>query len=284
MRIAALGMAVVICCTLPSLCFALPAGASPGCHGHHRPAPQPAHSCCYAAQQIPAVVPVAPSPVGLTCINHWSSAPETSGPRAGMVRAVAIGSPSPRFPPLFASRRSLLGMQRFAARSRIFWRREWNGWAKKCLRVSVCVGCCFAGLAAAVRGPDICQPGFRATADAGKAAFRRSPEHARHETPCARVTQDFRGGNRAAHHLRHQRGAELHARIDAHDHEGEMDADASWAGVSERARAERAARLGQSVLHKLDHADGAASPGAGYFHRAHHAELGAGDCIEALLP
>ena len=26
------------------------------------------------------------------------------------------------------------------------------------------------------------------------------------------------------------------------------------------------------------------STGAGYLHRAHHAELGAGDCIEALLP
>ena len=96
MRIVALAMVMVICSTLMFLCLALPASASPatnsGCHGHHGPLPQPAHSCCYAAQQAPAALPVAPSPIGLTWFANRISAIDLGGPRADAVREVVIGS------------------------------------------------------------------------------------------------------------------------------------------------------------------------------------------------
>lgn len=47
--------------------FAGVADTSSGCNGHHRPipAPSPAHNCCVAAHQVPAIVPIAQFQAGL---------------------------------------------------------------------------------------------------------------------------------------------------------------------------------------------------------------------------
>ena len=96
LRIVALGMAVVIGCTLPSLCFIVPPGASHGCHGHHSPAPQPAHKCC--ASQQPAVVAPHPPPVfRISYVGLMNVAENDATPR-GIIPALAMDSPSPPSP------------------------------------------------------------------------------------------------------------------------------------------------------------------------------------------
>lgn len=71
---------------VPMLCFAFVAdgvatgttSAPGGCHGHHGPMPQPAHACCYAAHQVPAATPIAPSPAALDSTIRWIAGFENS--------------------------------------------------------------------------------------------------------------------------------------------------------------------------------------------------------------
>jgi len=95
LRIVALGMAVVIGCTLPSLCFIVPPGASHGCHGHHNPAPQPAHGCCFIAHQFPSATQPAPSMPGLVCVSHSSGNPDRSSYPVAAIQRVVVDDASP---------------------------------------------------------------------------------------------------------------------------------------------------------------------------------------------
>jgi hypothetical protein len=98
LRIVALGMAVMACCTLPSQCFVLPGSASPaprGCHGHHSPAPQPAHSCCFIAHQYPSATQPAPSMPGLVCVSHSSGNPDRSSYPVAAIQRIFVSDASP---------------------------------------------------------------------------------------------------------------------------------------------------------------------------------------------
>ena len=96
MRIAIVAMALSL--TLPAFCFVWMPGASLGTnsggHGHHGPMPQPAHSCCYAAHQVPAV-PAARTLVGITCVVHWIIVPKLATPQDGLASEIAADNPSP---------------------------------------------------------------------------------------------------------------------------------------------------------------------------------------------
>lgn len=78
--------------------------------------------------------------------------------------------------------------------------------------------------------------------------------------------------------------ADLHSRADAHDDEGQVDADVPRRGISQSAATERTAWLRQGVFDQLVHADGAAPVGAGHLHNARDAQLRAWNGDESLLP
>src|SRR5919197_372639 len=53
-----------VCFASPVWQFGYPASEMPsGCHGNHGPMPSPAHTCCFAAHQVAAATPIAPSSV-----------------------------------------------------------------------------------------------------------------------------------------------------------------------------------------------------------------------------
>jgi hypothetical protein len=62
---------------ISTMCFASPMSAitpvssgmpEGGCHGHHGPMPSPAHTCCFAAHQVPAATPIAPPPMAMDAV------------------------------------------------------------------------------------------------------------------------------------------------------------------------------------------------------------------------
>jgi len=84
------------------VCFASSAGVAGtpgGCHGHHGPMPMPfpAHSCCFAAHQIPAVGPIAPSQLAFdACEAHVvNSAAVDQSHRAEAASVSAIDTSPP---------------------------------------------------------------------------------------------------------------------------------------------------------------------------------------------
>jgi len=91
----------VVSLALPTLCFvwspSTSLGTNSGCHGHHGPMPQPTHSCCYAADQVPAV-PVAPALIGTTCVVHRIIIPNLVAHRDGVASRIAADNPSPPLP------------------------------------------------------------------------------------------------------------------------------------------------------------------------------------------
>ena len=74
-------------------------GSPGGCHGHHGPMPLPfpAHNCCFAAHQIPAVGPIAPPQVALdaceTDLVNTASVGQAYRARAARVLAANTSPP-----------------------------------------------------------------------------------------------------------------------------------------------------------------------------------------------
>jgi len=98
-----LALMLVLTFGLSTACFALhgqlsapTTGQTPGgCHGHHGPMPQPAHSCCYAGQQITAPVQFAPSPVALHTVVGSICGFDTAVSHSGIAPAVQENDSSP---------------------------------------------------------------------------------------------------------------------------------------------------------------------------------------------
>lgn len=87
---------------LPSVCVGSPIGkiqsnnnTPGGCH-RHRPGPSPTHTCCFAAYQVGAITPVAPSPVPPdSIIDRVLGAPLAGKPESALWLALGSLDPSP---------------------------------------------------------------------------------------------------------------------------------------------------------------------------------------------
>jgi len=94
-------VAMVINLALPGLCFVWSPSTSLGtnseCHGHQGPMPQPTHSCCYAARQLPAV-PVARALIGTTGVDHRIIVPNLAAHRDAVASRTAADNISPPLP------------------------------------------------------------------------------------------------------------------------------------------------------------------------------------------
>lgn len=92
--------------SLSTVCFAFPVGsfgqlggeAPGGCHGNRgpMPMPSPAHSCCFAAHQVPAATSIAPSPMSLDAVaDHVIGTPSAGEPDAVITIPVEVLDTSP---------------------------------------------------------------------------------------------------------------------------------------------------------------------------------------------
>ena len=103
--VAIVAFILVLGLLLPSLCFGLTSGGVAlrkgwvpvGCHGHNQ-IPDPAHSCCYAGQQIPSATPITPTSVVAAFVTEWVSTPMDPQSVADLTLSTAANDSSPPGP------------------------------------------------------------------------------------------------------------------------------------------------------------------------------------------